>query len=173
MMRKRDPARRQLLGNILWCAAVLLLSGVFFTQVLSFAIITGPSMEPTLHDGSVVLVRRLWVAPKPGDIIVTNKNNPLGVSITKRVVAVAGDTVCIRDNTVLVNGVILDEPYLVRPWEKEAPELLLTVPEGQVFVLGDNRDYSVDSREIGCVEVVYVMGRILPFFSIYFLLSSI
>lgn len=136
----------------------LLLILLFIRFVACLAIVHGPSMEDTLRDGDIIVVWRLHYAPKPGDVILTDNNNPLGVPLAKRVIAMEGQSVIIDKSGVWVDDVRMDEPYLRDDeWEREL--LGLWVPEGQVFLLGDNRDYSVDSRKIGCTEADGIQGK--------------
>lgn len=117
-------------------------------------------MEPTLQAGETLLAVK---APgyRRGDIVAFYYNNKI---LLKRVVAVAGETVDIRsDGTVLVDGTVLDETYAaaksLSPCDLTLP---YQVPDGRVFVLGDNRAVSLDSRTaaIGCVAEKSILGRV-------------
>lgn len=149
----------------------LLVIVVLFSFVSPITRVSGSSMEPTLFDGEIMLVWGLWYQPKASDVVIVN--NPTieylaGQSIVKRVVAVGGQTVSINyeENTVYVDGVPLAEPYLSEPMRPIYGELIMEdvlVPEGYVFVLGDNRNNSADSRssEIGLVDTRYVIGKVI------------
>ncbi len=121
----------------------------------------GDSMSPTLRDGDIIVsVKSGEFAP--GDIIAFYYNNKI---LVKRVIAAAGQWVDIReDGTVLVDGQVLDEPYLAEKAFGECDiELPYQVPDGRIFVMGDHRSVSVDSRStaVGCVAGEQIVGRMV------------
>lgn len=149
---------------------VLLFFVIVFTFFVRLIGVDGSSMFPTLEDHNIMLVSNLNYTPSKGDIVVLNKegfgnNQP----IVKRVIAVGGDTVDIDANTgdVILNGEALDEPYIsekIDTLEKMGDmPYPVTVPEGQIFVMGDNRNGSTDSRwqMLGLVDERYVLGHVL------------
>ena len=150
--------------------AVLIFFVVVFTFFVRLIGVDGTSMYPTLQDHSVMLVSNLGYMPKKGDIVVLNKKGFWNDQpIVKRVIATGGDTVDIDPVTgdVIVNGEVLDEPYiyekintLERMGDLTYPH---TVPEGCIYVLGDNRNGSTDSRwsSLGMVDERYVLGHVL------------
>jgi len=131
------------------------------------------SMTPTLLEGDSMVVRRVLYTPARGDIIVFVRHDfEDGAALAKRVVALGGDVVDINTDTglVYVNGAALDEPYVYEPTHRAGDILYpYTVPEGHIFVLGDNRNNSMDSRhtEIGAVDEREIIGQVvavmLPF----------
>jgi signal peptidase I len=122
--------------------------------------IPSESMEPTLVKGDRVLVNRFeyrFTDPKPGDVVVFHPPIAPDEDYIKRVVAVGGDTVEVKDSTLYVNGVAQEEPYLKEQSIRGIfPEE--TVPEGYVFVMGDNRNRSGDSRVFGPVKLDSILG---------------
>ena len=135
---------------------------LFFVRVID---VSGDSMNPSLFDGNKMLVSDLFYKPKAGDVVIFKKDSyDPGKALVKRVVAVGGQTVNIDFDTgiVYVDGEPLDEPYtadltynkldFMGPWR---------VPEGCVFVMGDNRNASTDSRDkrIGNVDERLIIGR--------------
>lgn len=142
---------------------------VLFTLVARLEWVDGSSMYPTLKDREMMLVWRAGYTPKPGDVVLLTQKSYREASLVKRVIAVGGQTVRIdyEENKVYVDEAALDEPYLNReeadPMEKRPADWTeeLTVPEGCVFVMGDNRNHSSDSRDpaIDVVAAANVMGK--------------
>ena len=136
--------------------------------------VVGPSMESTLFEGDRLIISNLFYTPKQGDIVILRKDTFKDEAIVKRVIAVGGQTVNIDfdEGVVYVDGRALVEDYINEPTYRPLDfDDEITVPEGSVFVLGDNRNRSNDSRDerIGCVDVRYIIGkaiwRITPFSS--------
>lgn len=128
--------------------------------------VDGGSMKPTLQDKDMVAVAGAVTDFEYGDIVIINQPWRRNVPIIKRVIAVGGDTVNIdfRRSEVYVNGVKLDEPYILEPTQLSYDvQFPLTVDEGKLFVMGDNRNDSIDSRssEIGLIDERYVLGKAL------------
>lgn len=139
---------------------------LIFAFVFRAVGVDGDSMFPTLKDGDWVAVSSVTAEIDRGDIIVSTQPWERNVPIVKRVIAVGGDTVDIDfdNNAVFVNGVKLNEPYIAEltrvSYDVEFP---LTVDEGRLFVMGDNRNVSLDSRssKIGLIDERYVLGKVL------------
>ena len=145
-------------------AAVLILSLVFRTGYVD-----GPSMTSTMLDGDRYIVSGLFYTPKVGDIVVFQpeaRNNDYSLWV-KRVIATEGQTVNINgDGEVYVDGQLIAEPYLdghqvTYPKSYSKISFPLTVQPGEVFVMGDNRLDSKDSRDIGCVDIRKILGRVM------------
>ena len=145
------------------------LVGVLLVFMLLFrmVVVSGPSMMQTLQDGDslILLSNILYSNPKYGDIVVASKDAFRdGEPIIKRVIATEGQTVDIdfEQGIVYVDGVALDEPYTNSPTNlDEGTEFPLTVKKGCVFVLGDNRNDSLDSRstEVGQIDKRELLGK--------------
>jgi signal peptidase I len=144
-----------------------LLETIVLAVVLFFAInavsarvrVDGFSMVPTLQDGEYVLVNRLAYRsnlPKRGDIIVFVSPQSPDLDLIKRVIGLPGDTVKISNGRVQVNGQELNEPYIAAApiYHNE-----WNVPEGNLFVLGDNRNDSSDSHAWGMLPIENVIGK--------------
>ena len=164
---------------------------IVFSLICRIATVQGESMQNTLFTGDKVVISNLDYTPEQGDIVVVsrNANNSLDAvaasnePIIKRVIAVGGQTVNIdfERGVVSVDGVDLEEPYTkTLTTSKYDVEFPIYVPEGYIFVLGDNRNDSMDSRDSrigdgGLVDTRYVLGhaifRIFPFDSIGSLLK--
>ncbi len=148
---------------------------LIFTFLLRVANVDGESMLPTLTNGDRLIVSHLFYEPKAGDIVIVNSEK-LNKAIVKRVIAVEGQSVKVDPaaGTVEVDGVILDEPYILEATKEDEGfhDYPVVVPEGCVFVMGDNRMNSTDSRSqwVGFVEDDDILGkvifRIFPFNSI-------
>ncbi|WP_295867723.1 signal peptidase I [uncultured Oscillibacter sp.] len=137
-----------------------------FTFAVRMIGVDGHSMVPTLQNGDRLAVTAglLAGAYRPGDIVVLRKDSFLDEPIVKRVIAVGGQTVDIDFSTgsVFVDGKLLNEPYINElTFREEGTRFPLTVPEGSIFVMGDNRNHSNDSRDarLGTVDTGYVIGR--------------
>ena len=135
----------------------LLLFFVFFP-----AKVEGPSMENTLYNGDRIIVSRILAYIdfyERGDIIVFNHNvNGKNIKMVKRIIAVEGDKVEIKFGNIYVNGQILHEEYANGIPEDE---LEILVGDGQIFVMGDNRSESVDSRDYGTVDEGEVSAKVI------------
>jgi len=123
--------------------------------------VDGFSMEPTLESGEFVVVNKLAYRlgePTRGDIIVFRYPYDPQQEYIKRIIGLPGDNIEIANGTVSVNGEMLEEPYIAAA---PAYQTNLTVPEGSVFVLGDNRNNSSDSHNWGTVPLEYLVGKAL------------
>lgn len=148
--------------------AVLILVFTFVGRIIT---VDGPSMLPTLHDKDMLLLRSFAYTPEQGDVVVLTKDFDYyeDQPIVKRVIAVGGQTVRIDygTSTVYVDGVALEEPYILEqtmyvPGGKLSIQEL-EVPAGSVFVLGDNRNNSSDSRhyQLGAIDERYILGKVV------------
>ena len=143
--------------NLIVIAAAAVLVANLLISVL---LVSRSSMNPTLTDGEVVIALR-WVKVNPGDIVAFHYNNKI---LLKRVIAKEGDLVDIgEDGTVYVNSEALEEPYLAEKSLGDCDiELPYEVPVGCLFVMGDHRSTSADSRikEIGAIGSEYIIGKV-------------
>ena len=143
--------------------SVVILVFVFGVRIIG---VQGSSMEPTLQDANQLLVSNLFYTPEKGDIVILTKDSFMESPIVKRVIATEGDMIDIDFETgaVTVNGEQLEETYIAEPtttfYDVTFPQ---TVPEDCVFVMGDNRNHSTDSRygALGMVDTRYIIGKVL------------
>ena len=151
-------ALRNTIYGLITVAAIAVIVAVFVTPVLQ---IYGDSMTPTLDEGNIVVALK-GDDFKTGDVIAFYYNNKI---LVKRVIAQPGEWVNIDpDGTVYVNNVELDEPYISGKSMGECDLILpYQVPESRIFVMGDHRDVSVDSRSrsVGCVADEQIVGKIV------------
>lgn len=149
---------RNTIYMLITVAAVAVLVAVLLMPVLQ---IYGTSMAPTLNEGEIVLSVKSGEF-KTGDIMAFYYNNNI---LVKRVIAQPGDWVDItEDGTVYVNNVMLEEPYLIdKAYGETNIKFPYQVPESRIFVLGDHRSVSIDSRNtaVGCVASEQIVGRIV------------
>ena len=122
--------------------------------------VDGTSMEPGLHNGQYVLVNKLaylFHTPERGDVIVFHFPKDTNVDLIKRVIGVPGDVIVIDAKTIRVNGVLLNEPYIMAPMNPTGNRIV--VPPNDYFVMGDNRPVSDDSRDWGFMPKNYIVGK--------------
>lgn len=160
---------------------------LLFTFILREAFVDGDSMNDTLSDGDKLIVSHLFYEPAQGDIVIINSGNGyiygdnneleaipgLNKPIVKRIIAMGGQEVDIDfdKGEVSVDGVVLDEPYIkeLTQIDEGGHDYPVTVPQGYVFVMGDNRNNSTDSRSalVGFVPEDEILGKVvfrfLPF----------
>lgn len=156
------------IGQEIWewvkaIAIAAILAVLLRTFVFEQFVVDGNSMQPTLYDGERVFVSKLvyhFRSPKRGEIIVFRYPSDPSRDFIKRVIGLPGDTVRIETGKVYVNGVPLDEPYLQVSTQGQY-STGGKVPEGTVFVLGDNRNFSLDSRDpsVGFVRIELIKGK--------------
>ena len=139
---------------------------LLFTFLVRLIGVSGPSMQNTLYTGDRILVLNSLLCDfQPGDVVVVNAYNaPLDETLVKRIIAVGGQTVDIDfiTGTVYVDGEALDEPYIKEPtYTADGVSFPLTLEEDEVFIMGDNRNHSTDSRSIqlGPVKEGYIQGK--------------
>lgn len=155
--RSYSRAMRSTIYTLITVAAIAILVATLWLPVLQ---VYGTSMEPTLMEGDIVLSMKGGHF-KSGDVVAFYYNNKI---LVKRVIGSSGDWINIDpDGTVYVNNKPLDEPYLTdKAYGTCDIELPYQVPEGRIFVLGDNRSVSLDSRStaVGCVSEEQIVGRL-------------
>ena len=149
---------RSTVASLIVVAAIAVMISTMIMPVLR---VTGTSMTPTLQNDQVIICNKLAECQK-GDVVAFYYNNKV---LIKRVIGVAGDVIDISgDGVVSVNGEPLDEPYVSELALGECDiELPYQVPDNRIFVMGDHRSVSIDSRStsVGCVAIENVIGKVL------------
>ena len=169
MEKQQSPSAVRGQGMLEWyealisAALVLVLIFSFFFRIIQ---VDGSSMVPTLVNGDKLIVWGAGYTPQRGDVVIVDSYTSYGKPLVKRVIAKGGDTISIDYDSgmVMVNGEVLQEDYIAEPtylgYDVTFP---YTVPEGTVFVMGDNRNQSLDSRStyVGCIDERDILGRVL------------
>ncbi len=139
---------------------VIVMVIVLFLYVISIQQVVGPSMQPTLQEGNVIVISKLNYKlgnVKRGDIIVFEYN---GVkNLVKRVIGLPGEKIEFIDNTLYIDGKAYEEPYLKNIKTEDYKSG--TIKENHYLVLGDNRENSMDSREIGEINKDDIIGKVV------------
>lgn len=186
--KKMNPILKEILSWILLVAAALFISTLINSQMLSLATVKEVSMQDTLYENQTLVINRLAYRnrqPRTGDIIVFYQEREIGSfpqeflrslgnmnpfkrsenerrnRLVKRVIGTPGDVIDIADGHVYLNGEMLDEPYVKGLTFRDSFELPVTVGENQLFVMGDNREKSKDSRTFGLIDLSHVEGKVV------------
>ncbi|HET7872831.1 MAG TPA: signal peptidase I [Terriglobales bacterium] len=172
--RTRRPFWRTSIGRLILVAAIIFFIRIFVGEA---SVVPTASMEKTILVGDHLFMNKLFYGPEipvlhwrlptlktvhRGDIVVFRYPRDLEEVFLKRAVAVGGDVVEIHNGILFVNREPVREPYAVHraPWHSPQEEMAATVvPQGELFMMGDNRDNSSDSREWGCVPLRNVIGE--------------
>ncbi len=159
-----DPVKEQssLRSKLYEFIETLLIAAILFVVIniiTARVVVESVSMQPNLHEGELVIVNKLayrWSEPERGDIVVFPYPLNKDIRFIKRVIGIPGDHVIVENGEIRVNGILLAEPYL-----EELPTYTgeWTVGEGEVFVLGDNRNNSNDSSKWGMVPGEDLLGK--------------
>lgn len=147
-------------GCLLTAAVVVVIMLTFLFRMID---VDGNSMNNTLYNSDKVIVTNLFYTPKDGDIVVISHAQNYQKPIIKRVIATEGQTLDIDFETgeVVVDGIVLQEDYISSDTVKGTAEIPSVIPKGKVFVMGDNRSVSLDSRyeDIGLINVTDIIGE--------------
>jgi len=161
---KGKSALREWLETVIIALVIALVIRQFVVQVY---VVEGQSMEPTLHTSQRLLVNKAILrfrSPHAGEIVVLQDPGQPTRELIKRVVAVAGETVEVRKSVVYINDLPLSEPYKNTLFTNYQDTPKVTVPAGHIYVMGDNRGQSLDSRLIGSVPLSKVDGKAVLLF---------
>ena len=167
---EKRPAGAELFEWLQMVMICVLGAVIAFNLVVRLSVVDGQSMDPTLEHGELMLVWSLGYSPKQGDIVILNKTTADFLeeqAIVKRVIALEGQTVDIdySQGVVYVDGEALEEDYILGemylPTNGHMQQTHFEVPEDEIFVLGDNRNNSTDSRDerLGTIHEDYVLGK--------------
>ncbi len=172
ILTNKNNKSKEIKEYVLCIVAAIVISFAFNGYVLSRANVDGPSMQPTLHDKDKIFMEKITTnlqSLKRGEIIVFDSKNENHDKYVKRIIGVAGDKVEFKNGHVYLNDNLLNEDYLDTDAVTEpiSNTTEYVVPEGYVFVLGDNRGNSTDSRMLGPINIKDIKGhvvvRVFPF----------
>jgi signal peptidase I len=142
------------IGFIITVIAIILIRIFAFSPLY----VDGISMNPTFEDGDFIILNKLDSSYERFDVVVVDEDYA-GKGLIKRVIGVGGDTVMCKNNQVFVNGDLLSQDFLSDgAYTNDFAEVI--VPDGYYFVLGDNRQNSLDSRDYGVIESAYIDGKV-------------
>ena len=160
---RRNSLAYDLIMLLVKIGAIALGIIVVFSFVFGVMRVSDPNMEPNFQDGDLVFFYRIDKRLAARDVVVYERN---GFATLGRVVAVGGDTVNIDSRGLIVNAAYQQEQGITAETTQVADGVTfpLTVAEGSVFVLGDNRSEAVDSRIVGCVPVDQTLGKVIGLF---------
>lgn len=140
------------------CSALEIINNFICTGLLCRTTVNGRSMNPTIQDGERLLYNPFVGKINRGDICIVNVNEKL---LIKRVIAIGGDHLTISIyGSVAINGEWQDEPY-INPQETDGQSIDIIIPNGELWIMGDNRGHSTDSRNFGTVELGDVLGVVI------------
>jgi len=156
--QEEKPSLKGLLIDLIEVIGTALVLTFVLLIFIQPSIVDGRSMYPTLHDKDKLILWKLGDIER-NDIVVFDSHDMENNKYVKRVIGTEGDEIVVKDSIVMVNGEVLHETYINEP--TFSGDLSLTVPEGEIFVLGDNRNHSNDSRAFGTVKLDDVDGKMV------------
>lgn len=148
---------KNILKNILVILIGILLGLFLRAEVFEIVKVNGQSMYPTYNGNETVFVSKLFNSYERGDIVIFDSNDLFDSKYIKRVVGLPNEHIKINNGEVFINGVKLDEKYLI---SDTVGEIDMTIPEGSYFLMGDNRYDSKDSRIMGPIEEKRIIGEV-------------
>ncbi len=159
--KKRREKRKNRLIAFLELFLVIAAVFLIFCICMGVSVVKGDSMYPALHDQDIVLYQRIGQEYQPGDIVVVQR--PQGERFVKRIVALAGDTVSVQEGKLYVNGSEEQTSSLMGDTDamEGGVEYPFRLKDKEVFLLGDNREVSEDSRSFGAVKLEDIKGKII------------
>ncbi|MEG2625661.1 MAG: signal peptidase I [Christensenella sp.] len=169
MSKSKSERTRNVWGWVIAVGIAVAVAFVVRAFLFELILVDGPSMQPTLHTSerlAVEKVSRYVGLPARGDIIIVHYPDGTNNNYVKRAIGLPGETVEVKDSTVYINGEALSEEYTNKE-EAYADMQPVVVPQDSIFVMGDNRANSMDSRMVGPIKHEWIVGHavavIFPF----------
>lgn len=160
-MTRHNTKKRRILDIIPIIISILLVIGINFCFQL--VLVNGDSMNPTYQNNDFLIFSKIAYknhSPQKGDIVIVDgKSKDLDIDIIKRVVATPGDTVEIKKGQLIINDKKVKEDYIDETMNKDMHKM--TVKKNTVFIMGDNRNHSIDSRVFGSIPIQDIMGKVI------------
>ena len=160
-MTRHNTKKRRILDIIPIIISILLVIGINFCFQL--VLVNGDSMNPKYQNNDFLISSKIAYknhSPQKGDIVIVDgKSKDLDIDIIKRVVATAGDTVEIKKGQLIINDKKVKEDYIDETMNKDMHKM--TVKKNTVFIMGDNRNHSIDSRVFGSIPIQDIMGKVI------------
>ena len=128
--------------------------------VLEDVYVSGISMLPTYRNGETVIIRKLLYTPQRGDVVVFD--SPSQTRLVKRIIGLPGDEIEIRSGIIYIDDVAIDNKY--QTTDKSEAMSKIKIPENCVFLMGDNRNFSLDSRSFGPISTKFIIGVVIASF---------
>ncbi|MBI3261110.1 signal peptidase I [Candidatus Berkelbacteria bacterium] len=146
-----------------WFFVIVVALILIQTLLVTFRVVDGDSMLPNYVSGSIMAVdRRDWITFQRGDAVVLHyPGDPERLQFVKRIVGLPGEMLEIKNGQVFINGAQLPEPYLPATTTTTPAVALKRIAENEYFTMGDNRDFSNDSRFFGSVHKRYILGKVI------------
>ena len=157
MKRNKNKDAKKVAKDLLIPMIIAAIIVFIFTRFFGIGFVEGVSMKPTYHNGQIFLYNKSVKDLEDGDIVVF-KSKELKSDLVKRVIAIQNEKLELKGGNVYVDGVLINEDYIKE--KDNATNISVVIPRGYVFVMGDNRNHSIDSRSFGLIKETDIYGKV-------------